>query len=192
MFIRNGKRFDIKRQHTFDGITFPVGYFITEDARAKYGITEISEPTRKNEKFYTVTEIDDSPYIQNTPKELSQVKKMLSDNVKVKRDDLWVRGGFEVNGKWYASDAQSKTQYLFYTSLGSSIPANTQWKTKDGSFVTLTQSLLSDMIGASIAQETAIFDKAQELLEEIDSATTVDSLAELNWEDNWPNVYNVF
>lgn len=192
MFIRNGKRFDIKRQHTFDGITFPVGYFITEDARAKYGITEISEPTRKNEKFYTVTEIDDSPYIQNTPKELSQVKKMLSDNVKAKRDDMWVRGGFEVNGKWYASDAQSKTQYLFYVSLGSSIPANTKWKTKDGSLVTLTQSLLSDMIQASIAQETAIFNKAQELLEEIDSATTVDSLAELNWEDNWPNVFNVF
>ncbi len=117
---------------------------------------------------------------------------MLSDNVKAKRDDLWVRGGFEVNEKWYASDAQSKTQYLFYVSLGSSIPANTQWKTKDGSFVTLTQSLLSNMISASIAQETAIFDKAQELLEEIDSATTVDSLAELNWEDNWPNVFNVF
>ena len=95
-------------------------------------------------------------------------------------------GGYKVAGKWLHSDQFSRSQQLGLVLLGASIPAGLQWKTMDGSFVTLTQALAGQILAAGAASDAAIFAHAEQLIAQARAApdpSTIDPLA------GWPKIY---
>jgi len=81
--------------------------------------------------------------------------------IKSERDRRTDRGGYQVGAKWFHSDQKSRSQQLGLVLLGASIPTNLQWKTMDGSFVTMTPTLAQQLLGAAAASDQAIFAAAQ-------------------------------
>lgn len=81
--------------------------------------------------------------------------------IKAERDRRTEQGGYKVGTKWFHSDQKSRGQQLGLVFLGASIPANLQWKTMDGSFVTMTQQLAGQVLSAAAASDQAIFAAAE-------------------------------
>lgn len=63
--------------------------------------------------------------------------------------------------KWFHSDDASRIQQMGLVMMGASIPANLQWKTLDGSFVTMTQAVAQSVFAAAAASDQAIFGVAE-------------------------------
>lgn len=72
------------------------------------------------------------------------------------------QGGVLVSGKWFHSDADSRIKYLGLLLSGNNIPANLQWKTMDGSFVTMTKALVDSIFAALVQQDTLIYQVAEQ------------------------------
>jgi hypothetical protein len=86
------------------------------------------------------------------------------EKIKAERDRRKA-GGVKVviNGtdKWFHSDDASRIQQIGLVMMGANIPADLQWKTMDGTFVTMTQTLANQVFAASAASDQAIFSKAE-------------------------------
>jgi Domain of unknown function (DUF4376) len=109
--------------------------------------------------------------------DVSPVKRW--NEIKTMRDKITQDGGCFVSGKWYHTDPYSKQQIMALTILGASIPNNIQWKTMDGSFVTMNQALVSQIFISHIIRDQAIFANAESLkLNSADIST------------GWPPVYS--
>lgn len=190
MFIdENGNRVNPDVPFT-DPDTGRKGIRLTDPAeRAKYGITEIPDPERKNEEFYYVQTLDVAPYVLNTPKPLDMVKQALCEKIKAHRDTLMFNGGCFVAGKWFHSDTHSKVQQIALNNLGANIPAGLMWKTMDGSFIEMTPLVASDLFIGQIYQEQAIFGASETKQAEVNSLTTIEELESYNIYANWPLVY---
>ena len=154
----------------------------TPEIRAEVGVVEIADPAPPadySDDFYYRTEQDDAPYIVYTKKPDEQIQAVRWTKIKQKRDELTDNGGVLVSGKWFHTDTKSKQQQMALTMLGASIPANLQWKTMDGSFITMTQTLAGQLFAAQIGREQAIFAHAETL--------KADSNADIN--TGWPAHY---
>jgi hypothetical protein len=85
--------------------------------------------------------------------------------IKARRDFLSDNGGYKVAvagvDKWFHSDARSKTQQIGLVLAGAGIPLGLQWKTMDGTFVTMTQALAGQIFQSAMAQDSAIFQAAE-------------------------------
>jgi len=90
-----------------------------------------------------------------------QAKAAKWDAIKAERDRRTETGGYKVGTKWFHSDQKSRSQQLGLVLLGANIPANLQWKTMDGSFVTMTAALAQQVLGAAAASDQAIFAAAE-------------------------------
>lgn len=88
-------------------------------------------------------------------------KARMWDAIKNERDRRTDQGGYKVGTKWFHSDQKSRSQQLGLVLLGASIPANLQWKTMDGSFVTMTATLAQQVLAAAAASDQAIFAAAE-------------------------------
>lgn len=64
--------------------------------RQLFGITEIPDPERKDDKFYYVTEQVDAPYVVNTPKNLVDLKKTLVATLKSTAGSLLSQSDWKV------------------------------------------------------------------------------------------------
>jgi hypothetical protein len=74
MFLYNGTPFDARAPFTGpDGTQYPAGWFVTPEHREALGITEVSEQTRPDDRFYWVTDNGDGTYT-STPKDLTTLK----------------------------------------------------------------------------------------------------------------------
>jgi hypothetical protein len=188
MFIdSNNKRINIHATYTdADGtrhdLTNPV-------VRAALGITEIPDPERKDPRFYFVTETDDAPYVVNTPRPIGSVKDDICQQIRDHRDTLMLEGGVLVEGSWFHSDTHSKLQQLALVNLGANLPEGLQWKTMDGSFVTMTPQLAIDIFLAQVAQEQAVFAKSEAEQAAVNALTSVDDIAAYDWKQGWPETY---
>lgn len=84
--------------------------------------------------------------------------------IKRYRDTLSDLGGYKVvvSGvdKWFHSDAKSKTQQIGLVLMGANVPA-LDWKTMDGSFVVMSQSLANQIFQAAALQDKDIFAQAE-------------------------------
>lgn len=94
--------------------------------------------------------------IQKPAPTTAEIKAAKWDAIKTERDRRKA-GGVKVGVKWFHSDDASRIQQVGLVMMGASIPANTQWKTMDGSFVTMTQTLAGQIFQASAANDMAIF-----------------------------------
>lgn len=81
--------------------------------------------------------------------------------IKAERDRRTENGGYKVGAKWFHSDQKSRSQQLGLVLLGAGIPAGLQWKTMDGSFVTMTATLAQQVLAAAAASDQAIFAAAE-------------------------------
>ena len=91
----------------------------------------------------------------------AQIKASVWDRIKSERDRRTEQGGYKVSTKWFHSDQKSRSQQLGLVLLGASIPANLQWKTMDGSFVTMTATVAQQVLAAAAASDQAIFAAAE-------------------------------
>lgn len=115
------------------------------------------------------------------------------EQIKLHRDHLTQNGGYKVTvggvDKWFHSDVFSRVQQVGLVMLGANIPPTLQWKTMDGSFVGMTQSLAQQIFQAAAAQEIAHFAKAEEHHAALQALTTVEEIAAYDWKAGWPEVW---
>lgn len=190
MFIKNGKRITIDVPFSAPDGRKGVDLRNPEE-RTRYGIIEIPDPIPPvdfSDNFYYVTYQDTEPYTIWTKKPIEQILPSIYAKIISHRDNL-MGGGCIVGTKWFHSDTHSKLQQMALTMLGANIPVNLQWKTMNGSFVTMTQSLANQVFAAQVLQEQAIFAVAEEHKLALSTLTTYAQVTTYNWKTNWPEVY---
>lgn len=111
------------------------------------------------------------------------------ERIKARRDALSDKGGYLVTvggvSKWFHSDAKSKTQQLGLLIAGANVPA-VQWKTMDGTFVTMSQAWAGAIFAAAAAQDIAIFAAAEAHKSAMEAAANP---AAYDFSGGWPAVY---
>ena len=110
----------------------------------------------------------------------------IQNAISVYRDQLMVTNGFNVADKWYASDSASRTQLLGLAAAGANIPVNLQWKTMDGSYVTMTAELASQILVTAIASDNAIFEYGETQKANVANSATPSTY---DWKTGWPVGY---
>lgn len=108
------------------------------------------------------------------------------EQIKALRDTKTQNGGFPAAGKWFHSDTFSRTQQIGLVMMGTNIPAGLQWKTMDGTFVTMTQTLAGQIFAAAAAQDAAMFAHAEALRAQIDATLEPDTV---DITAGWPATY---
>jgi hypothetical protein len=116
----------------------------------------------------------------------SNIKLKLWYKVKEERDHRTQHGGYKVGTKWYHSDTFSRSQQLGLVLLGGNIPQGLMWKTMDGSFVEMTPALAQQIFQAATASDTAIFEYAEILNQQIQSSDNPESI---DIKVGWPETY---
>lgn len=160
----------LKRCNPYASYFDAQGTFYTKVPAELYEeIADPAPPADYSDDLYYRTEQDDAPYVVYTRKSDEQIQAARWTKIKAKRDELTDNGGCLVGGKWFHTDTKSKQQQMALTMLGASIPANLQWKTMDGTFATMTQTLAGQLFGAQIAREQAIFAHAESLKADINA-----------------------
>ena len=103
------------------------------------------------------------------------------DAIKVERDKRIQTGGYQAAGKWFHSDTFSRTQQMGLVMMGAGIPGGLQWKTMDGSFVTMTQTLAGQVFAAAAASDAAIFARAEQIKATMEADPAAFDLAAHAW-----------
>ena len=96
-------------------------------------------------------------------------------------------GGTTFAGMAIATDAVSQTKYIGAV-VGAQIDPNAviNWKTADGTFVTLDAQAITAVAMAVRAHVQACFDREAELKAEIEAASTVEEIAAIDLNTDWP------
>lgn len=119
--------------------------------------------------------------------EVGNAKKATAwDAIQAERNRRTREGGYQVAGKWFHSDEFSRGQQLGLVLLGASIPAGLQWKTMDGTFVTMTSAMAQQILGAAAASDTAIFAAAEVHKAAMEASTDP---AAYDFSSGWPKVF---
>ena len=113
--------------------------------------------------------------------DLNEVKASHWEDIKAERDRRTQQGGFLVSGKWFHSDTFSRTQHIALVMMGAGIPANLQWKTMAGSFVTMTQGLAAQIFAAAAASDAALFARAEQIKAVMESDPANFNLSAQSW-----------
>lgn len=108
------------------------------------------------------------------------------ERIKAERDHRTENGGYKAGTKWFHSDQKSRSQQLGLVLLGSIIPAGLQWKTMDGSFVTMTQQLAGQVLAAAAASDQAIFAAAETHKAAMEASQDP---AAYDFSTGWPKVF---
>ena len=106
--------------------------------------------------------------------------------IKRLRDIKAQAGGYQVAGKWFHSDTFSRTQQMGLVMMGANIPNGLQWKTMDGTYVTMTPTLAQQVFAAAAAQDAAIFAHAEQLRAQVFAAQDPSSV---DITSGWPLGY---
>ena len=115
-----------------------------------------------------------------------KAKTAMWEAIKAERDHRTDQGGYEVGSKWFQSDQRSRSQQLGLVLLGANIPAGLQWKTMDGSFVTMTQTLAQQILAAGAASDQAIFAAAE--THRVAMEASADPVS-YDYSGGWPKIY---
>lgn len=117
---------------------------------------------------------------------LSETKVTQWQAIQTKRDHHTNTSGYKVGDKWFHSDPKSRNQQLSLVLLGENIPANLQWKTMDGSFVTMTPQLAREILAASTASDQAIFAAAEAHRVAMEASAEP---ASYDFSEGWPEAF---
>jgi hypothetical protein len=99
-------------------------------------------------------------------------------------------GGIKVKvgttDKWFHSDDASRIQQMGLVIMGTSIPASLQWKTMDGTFVTMDRTVVSNVFAAAAASDQAIFDVAETHKAAMEASADPSAY---DFSTGWPKIY---
>jgi hypothetical protein len=73
--------------------------------------------------------------------------------------------------------------------LGANIPAGLQWKTMNGSFVTMTPALAQEILVTGAMSDQAIFAKAQVKIAEVEALKSATEVLEYSVNSGWPLIF---
>ena len=116
---------------------------------------------------------------------LPAAQAQMAARIKAERDRRKFEG-VTVGPDRYHSDPDSRTQQLGLVILGAGIPANLQWKTIGGAFVTMTQTLAGQIFGATAARDTAIFANAEQHIAAVNALTDPAAVLAYDFSTGWP------
>lgn len=133
--------------------------------------------------------IEEEP-VQNEP-DLSLLKQIKWESIKQERERRTQTGGYKVGAKWFHSDTFSRTQQMGLVILGANIPQGLQWKTMDGSFITMTPTLAQQIFGAGAMQDTLTFAVAEQHRTAIQAMQTKEELDVYDIYVGWPEIFNI-
>lgn len=123
-------------------------------------------------------------------KTIAEIKDDKYNLIKAERDRRTVNGGYKVTlndeDKWFHSDQFSRGQQLGLAQLGTNVPAGLQWKTMDGSFVTMTPELAQQILIAGSLSDTALFQAAEAHKAALYASSTP---ATYNHLTGWPLIF---
>lgn len=117
---------------------------------------------------------------------LLQEQEIMWGKIKLERLRRSQEGGYKVGIKWFHSDIFSRTQQTGLVMLGANIPQGLQWKTMDGSFITMTPTLALQIFGAAASSDQAIFTQAEAHKAAMLETTTPFTY---NYLTGWPLIY---
>lgn len=120
-----------------------------------------------------------------TPEQIAERKSGAWEAIKRERD-VRKAGGVKVGEHWFHSDADSRIQQICLVMMGANIPANLQWKTMSGAFVTMTPTLAGQIFAAVAAHDQAAFAVAEQ--HRIAMESSADPAA-YDYSAGWPAVY---
>lgn len=121
------------------------------------------------------------PYIPPPSPDMSVIKAQMWEEIKQERDRRTQYGGYKVGSKWFHSDVFSRAQQMGLVMLGSNIPSELQWKTMDGSFVTMTPTLANQIFMAAAQSDANLFAHAEQLRLQMESDPSNFNIAECSW-----------
>lgn len=128
----------------------------------------------------------DRPYVPPPVVDaLAAVRAAMWEQIKAIRDRKTQTGGYTTGGKWFHSDTFSRTQQIGLVLMGAGVPA-VQWKTMDGTFITMTQTLADQIFAAAAAQDQAMFVHAEALHASVYASETP---TEIDINAGWPATY---
>lgn len=123
----------------------------------------------------------------NTPQAADVMSTVeIWQRIKTERDRRIQNGGYKVGTKWYHSDTFSRTQQMGLVMMGTSLPAGIQWKTMDGSFVTMTPTLAGQIFGVAASSDIAIFGAAEAHRAAMDASADPSTY---DFTGGWPPVF---
>lgn len=106
------------------------------------------------------------------------------EQIKAERDRRKA-GGVKVGDKWFHSDADSRIQQLGLVMFGVNVPP-IQWKTMDGSFVEMSQTLANQIFQAIAAADQAIFAVAEQHRAAMEASSDPENY---DFSGGWPAIY---
>ena len=115
------------------------------------------------------------------PVDTTELKSRHWDAIRQERDRRTQTGGYQAAGKWFHSDTFSRTQQMGLVMMGAGIPGGLQWKTMDGSFVTMTQTLAGQVFAAAAASDAAMFSHAEQIKAVMEDDPVNFDLASQTW-----------
>lgn len=128
----------------------------------------------------------DLPYVVPVlPDLVEPMRSALWEQIKAIRDRKAQTGGYTTGGKWFHSDTFSRTQQMGLVMMGAGVPP-VEWKTMDGSFITMTPTLAGQIFGAAASQDMALFGHAETLRAAVDAAADPSAI-DIN--AGWPATY---
>lgn len=106
-------------------------------------------------------------------------------DIKAERDRRTENGGYKVGTKWFHSDQKSRSQQQDNEAEGSAL-LPVQWKTMDGSFVTMTAELAVQIRAARMASDRAIFAVAEAHRSAMEACARFDAY---DFSADWPKAF---
>lgn len=113
-------------------------------------------------------------------------KDKVWEQIKKIRDIKTQTSGYTAGGKWFHSDTFSRTQHMGLVMLGANVPVGLQWKTMDGSFVTITPLFASQIFSAAVSSDLALFTYAETLKAQVYASISPENI---NITTGWPASY---
>lgn len=117
--------------------------------------------------------------------DLDGIKIAVWSKIKAERDRRKA-GGVKVGDKWFHSDDASRIQQLTLVMMGAGLPAGLQWKTMDGTFITMTPALAQQVFTAQAASDQTIFAVAEAHRVAMEAS---DDPAAYGYSHGWPKVF---
>jgi len=115
-----------------------------------------------------------------------------------KKDLMWLEiqaerarrqaGGVYIqsSNKWFHSDQTSRIQQLGLVMMGSNMPNNINWKTMDGSFVTMTPALALSIFNGAATLDMTAFAVAEQHRANMNLSSTPETY---DYSGFWPAIY---
>lgn len=133
-----------------------------------------------------VADANGFPILIDPPKPTAaEIKATKWIAIKAERDRRKA-GGVKVGAKWFHSDDASRIQQMGLVIMGANLPANLQWKTMDGSFITMTQTLAQQVFTAQASSDQTIFAAAETHRVAVEASADP---ATYDYSTGWPKIF---